>query len=235
MPKNLAKIPKLSDRLNAIIKQIKNKNNIICDIGCDHCYIAIYAIMTGLAKLAINIDINKLPLENGIKNLKAYGVYSKTKNLINDGLKGLTFKNTIDYCIIAGMGAKTIVDIIKNKPSNVHISKYVVVCNNKPELLREYAILNNMNIDYEQIIIERTSTKKYYFFLMNISSNHTAKKILKTNINTKDIYIGKYIIDHITSESIEYFNDRYNYLRNIKNPKFNDEISDIKYLLALAS
>jgi tRNA (adenine22-N1)-methyltransferase len=158
---------KLSKRIDAILNRIKKKNAIIIDVGCDHCYTSIFAITKKQVKFAYNIDIAKKPLENGIKNIEKYGLIEKTNNIVNDGLKDLNIKEKIDYCIISGLGGNTIKSIIENKSNTININKFICVCNNKIEVLRNYFSEKKIIINFEEII----NDCKINYFLIEVSYN----------------------------------------------------------------
>jgi tRNA A22 N-methylase len=134
---------KLSSRLQAIQDEITRTNNIIIDVGCDHCKTAIYALQTKKASFVYNIENKKLPLLNGIKHLSEHQLLQFTKNILGEGLTSTEIKGTIDYCVISGMGGKNITQIIKHQLPQIKIKTYIVVANDHPEVIR--AFLKKMN------------------------------------------------------------------------------------------
>jgi tRNA (adenine22-N1)-methyltransferase len=127
---------KFSSRIVEIIEKIEKKNSIIVDVGCDHCYTSIKALVEKKAKFAYNIDVNEKPLLSGIKNIKKFNLEKKTKNIIANGLDTNEIKKTVNYCIISGMGGKTICEIIQNKNKKIKIKNYILVPNNNEYQLR---------------------------------------------------------------------------------------------------
>jgi len=128
-------VKKISIRMKSIITCINETDKIIADIGCDHCYTSIYAFMYKNIDFCYNIDVNKKPLEAGIRNITRFGYLDKTKNIVNDGLKDLTLDKDIDCCIISGLGGNKVVDILNNiNPSNT-IHKFIICVNDHPQLI----------------------------------------------------------------------------------------------------
>ena len=102
---------KLSARLKTIADMIPNDSSII-DVGCDHGLLAIYLSLVKNCR-SLATDINAKALEGANKNIIRY----KAKNVetkLTDGLDDIVIKPD-DYIIIAGMGTKTIIHILKNK------------------------------------------------------------------------------------------------------------------------
>ncbi len=138
-------------RLIWIASQIKHADCVM-DVGSDHAYLAVRLLNAKKAKHVINIEINQKPLNSGIYTLKKNNLLEDTENILNDGLKDLEFNRTIDYCVIAGMGSHSIIDILDN--DDPHIKKYIVQPNNKVDLVRTWIKKQNYFIKNETVIIE---------------------------------------------------------------------------------
>ena len=88
------------------------------DVGTDHCYLPIYAILQGKIKRAYAADVRVGPLENGRENARIYGVEDRITPLHSDGLQALNSaqQKDIDTVVCAGMGGTLIENIIANAP-----------------------------------------------------------------------------------------------------------------------
>lgn len=142
-------------RINYIVDLIDKCDRII-DVGCDHCYLAIELLKQKKVDFVVNVDINKKPLEAGIKNLSLHNVVNKTQNIVNDGLKNINHKlqfQTFDYIIIAGMGSNTIIDILKY--NKLQIKKYILQTNRNEYVLRKWLLTNGYSIIEERIVFDR--------------------------------------------------------------------------------
>ncbi|MDR2829401.1 MAG: class I SAM-dependent methyltransferase [Mycoplasmataceae bacterium] len=169
----------LSNRLSAIIKRIKTKNNVIIDVGSDHSYIAINALLHANTKFVYNIEKNTAPMQQGIKNLTRVNLLNKTENIIADGLYINKINKKINYCIISGLGGNTIVNILSNSIVK-NIKEYILVANDHPEKIRTYLRNTNQKISYEEMILENN----IYYSLIQVSPK--GKKIK----NIKEILFG---------------------------------------------
>ncbi len=94
---------------------------VVVDVGCDHCYLAIELLSNHRCQHVINIDLRPKPLAIGEKNLLKYQLLEQTTNLVHNGLKQLSLAQlqipfpitTIDYAVIAGMGSSNIIHILE--------------------------------------------------------------------------------------------------------------------------
>jgi tRNA (adenine22-N1)-methyltransferase len=125
-----------SERINCIEKLIKT-NGIVVDVGSDHAQLAIMLLTHQKVKHVFNIEINKGPYLNTVQALQKTSFFDKTTNLLGDGLQKLITDKSIDYCVIAGLGANTIIDILQNKHQELKIKNYLLIPNNKTPILRE--------------------------------------------------------------------------------------------------
>lgn len=214
------------ERIKQILKQIK-PNSVIVDIGSDHGYLGILALKNNQAKFIYNIEINQKPLDNTITNLTKHNLLSKTKNILNDGLKNFELDKTIDYCVICGMGgnniSKILQDILKTKNK---IKNFIVIPNNNSSIVRKFIKLNNFYIEYEQII----HYKKNFYPLIKFNK----KKGLKV-VSEADLFFGPYNIQNKTKEFKSYklflknkFDKNKNLLRSTKNKNIYNLINNEK-------
>ncbi len=178
------------------ITTLVNKNDIVIDMACDHAYLAIYLKENNLCQEVYASDISKNALLNAQNNIKAKNLNIKT--YLSDGFNNLPNLN-INTAIIAGVGTKTILNIVKNTPSSVN--KYIISSNN----------------NYEEL---RTTMLKYHFY-------NTKEIVIKENnkyypiiLFTKNIQKEtKLTLKYGKSSNIEYFtyllNKNYQILKNI--------------------
>ncbi|SEG25550.1 tRNA (adenine22-N1)-methyltransferase [Eubacterium ruminantium] len=112
---------RLSDRMLAVAEMVngcgfsvmEGKNNItVADIGCDHAFISIYLIESGIAGHVIAMDINEGPLKAAEENVKEYGLEDSIELRLSNGFEKLSADET-DAAIIAGMGGYLVIDILK--------------------------------------------------------------------------------------------------------------------------
>lgn len=203
-------------RLLTIAELLKGSDKVI-DVGCDHAYLCIELLSKQYVNYVYNVDINQKPLEQGMLNSKKLLSSNNYEFILNKGLENLTIE--ADAISISGMGAKNIISIIEN--STIKPKFYVTQANNNSYLIREY-IKNNSGIILDEIIVFEDN---HYYEIIKFSLDN-----LKTNINNKrDLYLGvKFIQNHLT---INYFKNRYFYLKNIYSDKLSNNLKEELFIL----
>ena len=174
---------KLSTRLATIASLIPLNSNII-DVGCDHALLDIYLYQNKMAKMIIASDINENALLNAKTNIKKYKLDNYIETRLGNGLDTLKIEDNVDTIIISGMGAHTIVGIIKNNINKLHeINTIIVQSNTKLEFLRKEITKLNYIID-DEIIIE--DAKKIYTIIKFTKG--------KGRYSKKELYFGPILL-----------------------------------------
>ena len=106
------KLP-LSDRLLACANFVK-KGDRVADIGCDHGYLSLHLLTSGIAGSCIASDVNEGPLHSAMRNARKFGVSEKIEFHRSDGVQNIP--QDFDCMICAGMGADTIMSILHHAP-----------------------------------------------------------------------------------------------------------------------
>ncbi len=114
----------LDTRLNMIYDLIP-QSGLICDIGADHCKLAIHAVKQGKTKYALATDLRRGPLEASARNVSANSLSDRIRLLQSDGFLNIPadiFDHT-DCFVIAGMGGQVIQGILEGR----HTDKWIVL------------------------------------------------------------------------------------------------------------
>ncbi len=128
-----------------------NPGDRVADIGCDHGYLGIQLLRTGVAQFVIAADVNKMPLEAAMKNAEKYGVRDKMSFYLSDGVRDIP--RDFDVLVCAGMGADTIVSILSAAPwlqSDTY--RLVLQCQSKTPFLRRYLSETGWRICKERVL-----------------------------------------------------------------------------------
>ena len=88
---------------------------VVADIGTDHAYLPIYLVQTGQAPRAIATDLSPGSLAKARQAVLAAGLEHKITLRLGQGLTVLT-PGEAQVVVIAGLGSKTIADIIALAP-----------------------------------------------------------------------------------------------------------------------
>lgn len=143
------KIP-LSARLLACAGFVRPGDRV-ADIGCDHGYLGIHLLQSGIAGSMIEADINEAPLQSALHNAHKYGVADKMTFYLSDGVRNIP--RDFDVLVCAGMGADTMMHILEDAPWLKSQQYYLVLqCQSKTPMLRKYLSDTGWHIAEETII-----------------------------------------------------------------------------------
>ena len=172
----------ISLKIKAIAFFIEKEDKVV-DIGCDHAYLGIYLKRNNLCKMVVCSDVNENALNNAKDNIKKYKLKNKIKCLLSDGLNQISEKD-YDTIVIAGMGTKTIKEILDNKEKLKHVKKIILSSNNEQYELRKYMNSINYKLIDDKVVYE----KNHYYVVSKYvkGSQKLSKSELLFGINRKD-------------------------------------------------
>ena len=129
------KVP-LSARLLACCNYVKPGDRV-ADIGCDHGYLGIHLLKTGVAQSVIAADINEQPLHSATVNALKFGVRDKMHFFLSNG--AVSIPRDFDTMVCAGMGADTMISILSAAPwlKNEQY-RLILQCQSKTPMLRRW-------------------------------------------------------------------------------------------------
>lgn len=129
------KIP-LSSRLRACCNFV-TAGDRVADIGCDHGYLGIHLLKSGIASSVIAADINQQPLDSAFHNAHKYGVADRISFYLSDGVRNVP--RDFDAMVCAGMGADTMISILEAAPwLRCQQYRLILQCQSKTAELRRY-------------------------------------------------------------------------------------------------
>lgn len=173
----------ISKRLQVVAQQVQYQT--IADVGTDHGYIPLYLYLKNRLKKAYACDINKGPLKQAEKNIKAYDASSCIEIRLGSGLESIG-TNQIETAVIAGMGGMLIIEILETSLPKVKTLKELVL---QPQLdvnkVRQYLHRIGFQIENEEMIFEE---KKYYTVLRAVPGE-------EIYTNEKEYLFGKKLIE----------------------------------------
>lgn len=143
------KLP-LSSRLLACC-QFVNPGDRVADIGCDHGYLGIHLLQTGIASSMIEADINRGPLDAARRNAAKFGVKEKMTFHLSDGLQRIP--RDFDCMVCAGMGADTMISILEAAPwLKSRQYRLILQCQSKTPALRRFLSEQGWRITEESVL-----------------------------------------------------------------------------------
>lgn len=193
-------------RLEKISSYISDNEKVL-DVGCDQALLS--KILAKRKIYSIASDLRPNIIENAKKNLtpleKEYITFS-----VSDGVP--TILNEEYTVVLSGMGAHTILDILKN--SNYRFNKIITISNNNNDILRTEMSKLNYYVLEEEIIKEKG---KFYNLIVfdNVKRDYSKEQIL-VGINHKN--------KELLKEKNDYLIKKYTSILNIAN---NEKLIDI--------
>ena len=143
------KLP-LSTRLLACCQFVRPGDRV-ADVGCDHGYLSIHLLQSGIARSVIASDVNEGPLNSAMLNAAKFGVKDKITFCLSDGLQNLP--RDFDCVVCAGMGADTIMSIIHHATHWLKDPRYrlILQCQSKRPELRQWLYDEGFRINRETL------------------------------------------------------------------------------------
>lgn len=150
------------------IARLLPKSQTVADIGTDHAYIPVWAILNKVSQFAIASDINKGPLDRAFQNVSDFGLSDKISLRLGTGLSTVSVGEA-DTIVIAGMGGMLISNILEDAKSTVLSAKTLIL---QPmtaaKELRGYLLQNSFCITEEHLIAE--DEKIYNIFIVSVGA-----------------------------------------------------------------
>lgn len=208
---------KLSLRLQTIFDMIAI-NSVVADVGSDHGKLMISLFEKGVISHGYAIENKKGPFGRLKKALVAKGIEENIVPMFSDGITDLP--ECVDTVVIAGMGGKTIIDILKshqNKLKNVH---YLIIDGHSClPLLREEITKMGYNISDEKIIKE----DNIYYEIIKFNKSDV------TFYSENDVEFGPILRNEKSITFKEKYNDRIKEIDNLLLKNLPDDV--VKKLL----
>ena len=174
---------KLSKRLEAISSLVPVNSKVI-DVGCDHALLDIYLYQHKISNKIIASDVNENALNNAKENIKEHKLTNQIETRLGNGLDTLNEKDNIDTVIMSGIGAHTIIGILKNNYHKLkNINTIIIQSNTKLFFLRKEMMKLNYKIDNEIIVLDN---KKTYIIIKYIKGTQKYTK--------KELYFGPILL-----------------------------------------
>jgi tRNA (adenine22-N1)-methyltransferase len=181
----------ISNRLKTIADMIDSNYHVI-DVGCDHALLDIYLTLNKKIKCTA-IDNKENVINYSKENIEKYNLTSKIELIHNDGLENIKIHDD-DIIVLAGLGTKTILNIIANK----NIKHLIVQSNDDVYNLRYQLTKLNYKVIDEKIVYEK---KKYYTIIkLEKGKAKYSKKELEYGpilLKEKNKVFDKYLIKRI--------------------------------------
>lgn len=203
-------------RIQEILEWVNG--DVIADIGCDHAYVSVNAILNRQSKKAYACDVAKGPLENAKKTILENHVENKVTCCLMNGIQGLS--QDVNQIIITGMGGKLIIDILEHGHIYTGL-RFLLSCHKDSFALREYLMQHNIHILREKVIFD----KDHYYPVMDCVVKDTSQVLTKAQLMYGYHVLENAIYDaYLDSELCKY----QNLLEKVHKQEFFEQIEYIK-------
>lgn len=181
----------LSERMKAVAA-LALPCRCIADIGCDHGYVAIELVRSGICDNVIAMDINKGPLERAKRNIRDFGLQERIEARLSDGAEKL-LKDEADGIICAGMGGRLAISIMERSQTLVRNMKQLILQpQSEMSEVRRYLRLNGYKIEKEDMVFE---DGKYYPMMRIIPSKGIDGEASAQLTRVRDMY-GPFLLEN---------------------------------------
>ena len=144
---------KLNGRLMMIVNKIPYCR-ILTDVGTDHAYIPIYAVMNGLCEKALALDLRTGPLKMADGNIRRYKLENSIETRLGNGLEPV-LPSECDVIVVAGMGGLLMTDILSASVEKAQKAQLLLLQpNNAADALRKWLYENGFDIIEEELVLD---------------------------------------------------------------------------------
>jgi tRNA (adenine22-N1)-methyltransferase len=171
---------KVDKRIRALLSML-NDCNCLADIGCDHGFTCVTAVMEQSAKRAIAADISAPSLNKAKRLVRQKGLDDVFEFRCGDGLCVLN-RGEADAVIISGVGGELLAKILSDGESKIDKDCQLILSpNNREHMVRLWLVENGFCMTYETVVFEKG---KYYQMIK-------AKKGKSERYDEIDLELGK--------------------------------------------
>lgn len=100
----------LSGRLQMLAEMV-TPGNIVADVGCDHAFLSIYLVQTGISPHVLAMDVRKGPLGAAREHIEICGLNTYIETRLSDGMEKLQ-DGEAETLVCAGMGGRLMARIL---------------------------------------------------------------------------------------------------------------------------
>lgn len=142
-----------SKRLLQLAKMVP-QGAVVADIGTDHAYLPGYLVQQGISPKVIAVEVNPGPLLVARDNIAKHQLGGRIELRQGNGLEPL-HPGEVQVVVIAGMGGKTIVEVLEQSPRQVKsLEELILQPNVDAHLVRCWLLENGWALADEELVRE---------------------------------------------------------------------------------
>ncbi len=150
---------KLSKRLETVASMV-TKGNRAADVGCDHGFVPIFLVKSGISPSAVAADVRPGPLSRAKEHIKEHGLEKTIQTRLSDGLANIK-PGEADSLVMSGIGGILMVRLLTDGCETAKSFRELIL-SPQSELadVRRYLVANGYFIEYEHMLCDEG---KFYF------------------------------------------------------------------------
>ncbi len=188
---------KLSKRLVTVTSMV-TKGNRVADVGCDHGFVPIFLVESGISPSALAADVRPGPLSRAKEHIREHGLEEKIQTKLSDGLSNIR-PGEADSLIMSGIGGILMIRLLSDNCETAK-SFQELILSPQSELadVRRYLVANGYFIEYEHILCD--DGKFYFIFHVVVQKDerdwsddeyHYGKEICAEDLDTFLAYLER--------------------------------------------
>lgn len=219
----------LTKRLQAVADLV-TPGLSVADIGCDHGYVSIYLVSSGISPMVIAMDVNEGPCQHAKSNISFHGLKDRIEVRLSNGTEKL-YPGEVDCMITAGMGGRLMWRIIQDGFEKVKEMKELVL---QPQSdipqFRKNLRMAGFQIVRENMIYEDGK----YYPMMCVSTKHLGEVLAEDKDQELFDLYGEYLLKDKNPVLLEFLQFEKNQYREIleKLPKGSKREEEIREILS---
>ncbi len=176
----------ISARMRALTELV-TPGLTMCDIGCDHGFVAIYLVQKGISPKVFAMDVRSGPLSRAQEHILQYGLVSQIETRLSDGLAELK-AGEAEGMICAGMGGPLMIKILEEGSDLAHDMKELIL---QPQSeiseFRKYLRTRGFHIIKEDMVLEDGK----YYPMMKVVPEEAEQSVAATLETTATALAGR--------------------------------------------
>lgn len=220
----------LTKRLQAVADLV-TQGLSVADIGCDHGYVSIYLVQTGISPKVIAMDVNEGPCMHARSNIAFHGLKNQIEVRLSNGTEKL-LPGEVECMVIAGMGGRLMWKIMKEgMPKIAKLKELVLQPQSDVPQFRKNLREAGFEIIKENMIFEDGK----YYPMMCVSTQRLGEAFLeKENQELFDTY-GEHLLTEknpVLHQFLQFEQEHYQQILS-KLPTESKRYEEIKEILQL--
>ncbi|MCD7835272.1 MAG: class I SAM-dependent methyltransferase [Lachnospiraceae bacterium] len=161
---------KLSKRLTMLCGMVKKGSRVV-DVGCDHGFVPIFLVQSGLCPHVLAMDVGSGPLSGAREHIAELGLNDYIDTRLSDGLENYR-RGEADVLVCAGMGGRLMLRILSEAGEKLEdFSELLLQPQSELFEFRNKLRMGGYYITDEEMVFEGG---KYYFIMKAVHSKENA-------------------------------------------------------------